>query len=151
MIHDLELKESIKLLGSNFIGRLSFVFGEGPFILPITYFYDEKEHCILSYANNGHKIAAMRENSAVAMQVDTIVSIDQWHSVLVHGKFEELEGSTAKQYLHRFSEGVQDVISKIEGASPRFIQDFSSRLQKRGMPIVYRINITDITGKYREG
>jgi nitroimidazol reductase NimA-like FMN-containing flavoprotein (pyridoxamine 5'-phosphate oxidase superfamily) len=92
----------------------------------------------------------MQKYGKVAIQVDEISSIQQWRSVMILGEFEELEGSTAKKYLHKFANGVQDTITRNKGETPKFIQDFSSRLQNRGLPIVYRINIRDIVGKYRD-
>lgn len=98
----------------------------------------------------GHKIEAMRISGSVALQVDDIESIQHWRSVLVHGIFEEFDGSTAKKYLHRFAEGVQVTVTRKKDTNPKFIQDFSSRLQERGIPIMYRITINDITGKFRD-
>ena len=150
MIKTLKIEECLELLGSNYIGRLAFISHGEPSVTPITYFHDAKEKCILSYSAKGYKIDAMRNYASVALQVDEIKSIQEWRSVLVHGKFEELEGPTAKKYLHRFAEGVQDTISRKKGFTPKFIQDFSSRLQHRGIPIVYRISINEINGKFRE-
>ena len=151
MIKDLNTKEILRLLEDNYIGRLAFVLGESPFIIPITYYHDADENCIISYSAVGHKIEAMRKNNAVCLQVDQIVSIINWKSIVVHGNYEELKGSTAKKYLHRFAEGVKRTFIRKEGAEPKFIGDFSSRLDERGMPVVYRINITEIGGKYRDG
>lgn len=151
MIKNLEIPECIKVLNNHFIGRLSFVFGKSPYIVPITYFHDAEEKCILSYSAEGHKLDAMRLKRLVAFQVDNIESIQNWSSVQVHGKFEELTGSTAKRYLHRFAEGVQNTIERTKGEHPKFIQDFSVRLQNEKIPVVYRIHITDITGKVRKG
>ncbi len=149
-IKNMETSECLQLLGENYIGRLAYISGGTPYINPITYFHDAEEKCILSYSAPGYKIEAMERHRSVAFQVDDIRSIQQWRSVLVHGNYEELDGSTAKKYLHRFAEGVQHNIAQKEGEAPKFIQDFSSRLQERKIPIVYRIHITDITGKFRE-
>lgn len=149
MIKDLETSGCLKLLDENYIGRLAYIFGKSPYVLPITYFHDVEEKSILSYSAPGFKIEAMEKYGVVAFQVDDIITIHNWRSVLVQGNFEELEGSTAKKYLHRFAEGVQEIIAKKGGASPKFIQDFSSKLSLRGIPVVYRINITDIFGKFR--
>lgn len=147
---NMDTSECLELLGENYIGRLAYISGRTPHINPITYFHDAEEKCILSYSSPGYKIEAMEKHAAVAFQVDDIRSIQQWRSVLVHGNFEELEGSTAKKCLHRFAEGVQRTIAQKEGEAPNFIKDFSSRLQEREIPIVYRIHITDIVGKFRE-
>ncbi len=150
IIKTMEMSECLELLGENYIGRLAYIAGNTPHINPITYFHDAEEKCILSYSAPGYKIEAMERHGAVAFQVDDIRSIQNWRSVLVQGNYEELEGSTAKKYLHRFAQGVQSAIAQKEGETPKFIRDFSSRLQERKIPIVYRIHITDIVGKFRE-
>lgn len=149
MIYNLEESECNKLLNSKYIGRLAYISGKTPYVVPVTYFHDAEENCIISYSAKGHKIDAMKQHEDVAFQIDDIKSIQKWRSVLVHGCFEELEGSTAKKYVHKFAEGVQTAIARTNSAKPKFIQDFTSRLQKGTIPIVYRIRISEITGKYR--
>lgn len=149
-IKNMEMSACLKLLGDNYIGRLAYISGGTPYINPITYYHDAEEKCILSYSSPGYKIEAMEKHGSVAFHVDAIRSIQDWSSVLVHGTYEALEGSTAKKYLHRFAVGVQQTIAEKKGETPKFIQDFSSRLQERKIPIVYRIRIRDIVGKFRE-
>jgi len=149
MINDLELSKCLEMLSNNYIGRLAYISGKKPFLVPITYFHDVEEKSIISYAVEGHKMQAMREYEWATLQVDDIETIQNWRSVQVHGRFEELTGSTAKKYLHRFSEGVQETIARIKKEHPKFIQDFSARLQNGNVPVVYRIHITDIIGKVR--
>jgi nitroimidazol reductase NimA-like FMN-containing flavoprotein (pyridoxamine 5'-phosphate oxidase superfamily) len=150
LIKNMEIEHCLELLGRNYIGRLAYISGGSPHVNPITYFHDSVEKSILSYSAPGHKIDSMQKYGKVAIQVDEISSIQQWRSVMILGEFEELEGSTAKKNLHKFANGVQDTITRNKGETPKFIQDFSSRLQNRGLPIVYRINIRDIVGKYRD-
>ncbi|WP_373517739.1 pyridoxamine 5'-phosphate oxidase family protein [Pricia sp.] len=149
-VKNMETLECLQLLDENYIGRLAYISWGTPHINPITYYHDAEEKCILSYSAPGYKIEAMEKHGSVAFQVDDIRSIQQWRSVLVQGRFEQLEGSTAKMHLHRFAEGVQRTIAKKEGEAPKFIKDFSSHLQEREIPIVYRIHIKDIVGKFRE-
>lgn len=149
MINEIEKEEGVALLRDNYIGRLAFVSFQRPYVLPITYFFDIEEKCILSYSGEGHKIDAMRKNTAVVLQVDNIESIQNWKSVQVHGEFEELHGSTAKLYLHKFAEGVQETVHRTKESNVRFIQDFSNRLQQKQNPIIFRISISDIIGKSR--
>lgn len=149
MIRDLKSTECLKLLSSKYLGHLGYISDESPFVIPITYFHDADEKSILSYSANGHKIDAMRKYGHVSLQIESMTSIQDWSSVLVHGTFEELEGSRAKKYLRRFAEGVQDTIARTKNEHPKFIQDFSARLQNGNIPVVYRIHITNITGKIR--
>jgi nitroimidazol reductase NimA-like FMN-containing flavoprotein (pyridoxamine 5'-phosphate oxidase superfamily) len=150
LIKNMEIQECMELLGRNYIGRLAYISGGAPHVNPITYFHDSEEKSILSYSAPGHKIDSMQKYGKVAIQVDEISTIQQCRSVMILGEFEELDGSTAKKYLHKFAQGVQDTITRDKGETPKFIQDFSSRLQNRGLPIVYRINIRDIVGKFRD-
>jgi nitroimidazol reductase NimA-like FMN-containing flavoprotein (pyridoxamine 5'-phosphate oxidase superfamily) len=151
MINNLPTIEGIKLLKDNYIGHLGFISQGGPYIVPITYFYDEESNSIISYSEEGHKISAMRQNTAVSLAVEEITSIEHWHSILAHGIFEELTGTDAKFKLHKFAEGVKGIISRKENKYPKFIRDFSSATHTEALPIVYQIKIQEITGKFRKG
>ena len=131
MTEDLDEAACLELLGNNYIGHLAYISGKEPYIVPITYYHDADEKCIISYSASGHKIDAMRRYEQVSMQVEQITTIQDWISVLTHGTFEELEGSAAKKYLHKFAQGVQSTIKRVKGDKPKFIGDFSSRLQER--------------------
>ena len=149
MITALKRKESLGILKDNYIGRLAYISRGSPYIAQITYYYDQIHNSIIGYAAEGHKIKAMRKNHAVSMLVDEVKSIKSWESVLVLGTFEELHGVGAKFYLHQFTQGVKNIITRIENSNPEFVGDFSSKLHRMGIPVVYRINILKITGKIR--
>ncbi|MFX0557851.1 pyridoxamine 5'-phosphate oxidase family protein [Maribacter sp. CXY002] len=147
---DLTKKDCLQLLENNYIGRLAFISAGHPEILPITYYYDKKKNSIITYSGDGGKIKAMRQNGSVSFQVDEIISLDKWKSVLLYGDYEEMSGIDAKHLLHEFSEGVKKIIQKKEYLSPQFISEFSSKLNTDTTPIVYRINISEIKGKQRK-
>ncbi len=151
MIKDLDSKECIKLLRNNYLGRLAYIMGENPYVIPITYYYyDQADSSIISYSLEGHKIDALRKKKSVSLEVDEIESVTRWKSVLVHGKFEELGGVHAKNLLREFSQGVKEIINRDEDKNVQFIHEFSSKLgAEKASPIVYRIKINEITGKWR--
>ncbi|MFD0797273.1 pyridoxamine 5'-phosphate oxidase family protein [Maribacter chungangensis] len=149
MIKDLKQAECLELLANNYLGHLGFIAGRSPHVTPITYFFDAEERCIISYSANGHKIDAMRSYEFVSLQVEEVTSIQEWKSVLIHCTFAEEAGSTAKKYLHKFTTGVRDIIERKTGEKPKFIEDFSSKLKGRELPVVYRLHIKDISGKFR--
>ena len=146
----LSKSESITLLKDNYIGHLSYIAQGHPFTLPITYFYDLGSNAIISYSAEGHKIDAMRKNGAVSLEVEEIVSNNNWHSILAHGTFEELKGTDAKYYLHQFTEGVKSIIKEKEHTLPEFISEFSSKSSSKKIPVVYRFKILEITGRRKE-
>jgi hypothetical protein len=150
MIKILGSKKGLTMLSKNYIGRLAFISNGNPHVLPITYYYNQAENTITSYSQVGHKIRAMRKNPQVSLEVDEIESVNNWKSVLAHGVYEELSGSHARQQLHEFTEGVKAIIKKKEHKDLHFISEFSSKLSSGGIPVVYQIKLTEITGRERE-
>lgn len=151
MMRTLSRKENIHILGNNYIGRLGYIFQGNPYVVPITYYYDQATNGIIGYSADGQKISALRMNPTVSLAVDEIEAADHWQSVLVHGTFEEIDGSEAKYLLQHFALGVKMIIAQKEQKVPRFISEFSSKIETRGIPLVYRLKILEITGKKREG
>ena len=151
IIQELESDQIREILRSHYIGSLAFISHSHPYVLPVTYFYDEPANCLISYSMEGHKIEAMRDNPAVSLGIYEMDSPMHWRSVLVHGRFEELQQIDAKASLHRFTEGIRKKISPKDEQARTYIENFSSKSQKRGIPLVYRIQIEDWSGKFRQG
>jgi nitroimidazol reductase NimA-like FMN-containing flavoprotein (pyridoxamine 5'-phosphate oxidase superfamily) len=149
MFKNLEEKEIEFILENNYIGHLGYIFQNRPYVVPITYYFDKDNNAIICYSGEGHKISAMRRNNIVSLQVSEISTVNNWKSVLVHGKFEQHFGSHAKAYLHAFSLGVKDVIIEKEHEELDFISEFSSKIYKGDSPSVFLIKIEEITGKKR--
>jgi nitroimidazol reductase NimA-like FMN-containing flavoprotein (pyridoxamine 5'-phosphate oxidase superfamily) len=149
MIRTLKEKESIKVLEINYIGNLSYIYQNRPFIAPITYFFDKANNVIIGYSAEGHKVNAMRKNNNVSLGVSNVNSVNSWESVLAQGTFLELSGSEAKSQLHIFSLGVKDLIINKEHRKLDFISEFSSKIYKDDLPVVFQIKIEEITGKMR--
>jgi len=137
------------LLESNYIGNLSYVYRDRPYIAPITYFFDKENDIIIGYSAEGHKINAMRKNNNVSLGVISIDSVNSWESVLAQGRFKELSGSEAKAKLHTFSLGVKDLILKKEHRTLSFINEFSSKIYKDDFPIVFQIEVEELSGRMR--
>jgi nitroimidazol reductase NimA-like FMN-containing flavoprotein (pyridoxamine 5'-phosphate oxidase superfamily) len=149
MIRTLNERESFRLLESNYIGNLSYIYQNRPFIAPITYFFDKANDVIICYSAEGHKINAMRKNNSVSLGVSDVDSVNSWNSVLAQGTFLELSGSDAKAQLHIFSLGVKDLIINKEHRKLDFISEFSSKIYKDELSVVFQIKVDEITGKMR--
>ncbi|NNK40696.1 MAG: flavin mononucleotide-binding protein, partial [Winogradskyella sp.] len=67
----------------------------------------------------------------------------------VLGTYEEIEGSSAKVYLHDFSLGIKDIIEKKEARDVDYISEFSSKIYADDIPIVFSIKIDKLIGKKR--
>ncbi|MCK8479502.1 pyridoxamine 5'-phosphate oxidase family protein [Psychroserpens algicola] len=148
MIINLKSKDCDYILSHNYIGYLSYIYLNKPYVVPITYFF--KDNSIICYSSTGHKINAMRKHPHVSLQVASIDSVSEWKSVLVHGVYNEIEGSEAKALLHEFSLGIKDIIMRIEQKDLDYISEFSAKIYKEDLPIVFKIEIEGITGKLRK-
>lgn len=149
MIRSLNKTEITKILASNYIGYLSYIYKNKPYSVPITYFFDTENNVIIGYSAEGQKIRAMRKNENVSLAVSEIDSVNSWNSVLAQGTFQELSESDAKSQLHIFSLGVKDLIINNEHRKLDFISEFSSKIYKDDSPIVFHIIVGEITGKMR--
>ncbi len=150
MIKTIETKEKTFILSTNYIGYLGYVYKNEPFVVPITYFYNEEQNSIICYSANGHKVNALRKNGTVSLCVADIDSVNDWKSVLVQGRYEEHSGSDAKTLLHEFSLGVKDLILRKENRDLDFISQFSSKIYNDDVPIVFVIKIEAISGRKRK-
>jgi nitroimidazol reductase NimA-like FMN-containing flavoprotein (pyridoxamine 5'-phosphate oxidase superfamily) len=149
MIKTITKEESLAILRSNYIGNLAYIYNNQPYIVPMTYYFDEEINAIICYTAEGHKIKAMRKYNVVSFEVTDIKSIDDWISVLVEGVFEELSGSNSKLKLHQFSLGIKNIIKEKEEREVDTISDFSSKIYKSDLPIAFLIKIDQINGKKR--
>jgi nitroimidazol reductase NimA-like FMN-containing flavoprotein (pyridoxamine 5'-phosphate oxidase superfamily) len=149
MIKNLNQKECFSLLANNYIGHLAYIYKGRPYIVPSTYFFDGK-NTIIGYSTEGHKTMAMRKSNKVSLEVSEVNNINNWISVLAHGVFEELSGSSAKKGLREFATGIKDLVLRKEERNLHFISEFSSKIYNEEMPIVFKITINEMTGKSRD-
>ncbi|MBJ7881422.1 pyridoxamine 5'-phosphate oxidase family protein [Gelidibacter salicanalis] len=146
----LDATDSKSVLENNYLGHLSYIYQNRPYVVPITYFYDKDRNVIICYSGEGHKMHAMRQNKQVAMNAIDVDALTKWRSVMVHGTFEQLFASEAKSYLHDFSLGVKSLIVEKELKELSFISEFSSKAVNENLPMIFIIKIDEITGKMRK-
>ncbi len=143
LIRELSRKESLDLLARSRLGRLACVRESMPYIVPIYFAYDNDY--VYSFSTFGQKIEWMRANPNACVEVDEVISPQQWVSVLVFGQFEEMldspEWRAAREYAHR--KLVQRNPIWWEPGYARTIVGDSERPLE---PFFYRIHIVQITG-----
>lgn len=148
-VQEMMPEEMHALLKDHYLGALSYISQQHPFVVPITFYFDESSECLLGYSAEGHKIDAMRNNPEVSLMVYQLDDLKRWKSVMVQGQFEELRQIDAKAGLHRFTEGIRERIAPQNERAKLFLEDFSSSLSNEGTPLVFRIRINGWTGKKR--
>ncbi|SFU45693.1 Nitroimidazol reductase NimA, pyridoxamine 5'-phosphate oxidase superfamily [Pustulibacterium marinum] len=147
MIQNLHTSDMQLLLKEHYVGHLSYISGNQPHIIPITYFYDPIENVLLSYSGMGHKIKNMRKHPNVSLLVDVVDSISKWKSVQISGTYEELHGTYAKSRLHDFARGVSHLVEVHEGLITESLSEFSHGESNVDGSIVYQIKIHEWMGK----
>ncbi len=148
MMTILKEKECKEILGNHYIGNIAYISSNSPHIVPMTYYFDG-EDTILGYSSEGHKTKAMRNNNNVSLHIMEMKDIDNWTSVLAHGTYEEIDGANSKGYLRQFAKGIKNLISQREERNLHFISEFSSKIYKEEIPVVFKIKVDQITGRQR--
>jgi nitroimidazol reductase NimA-like FMN-containing flavoprotein (pyridoxamine 5'-phosphate oxidase superfamily) len=128
MIHELHPDEIESVLHRHHVGRLACVLAGEPYLVPITYTY--QDGCIYGHTLPGQKLDAMRAEPRVSFEVDERWESDTWRSVVARGVFEELT-----------SENDRDAaLAALHGAYPD-----ASRAIERG--VFFRIRPIATTGR----
>jgi len=148
MLGELTDTEINNVLSSQVVGRLACTDGSQPYVVPVTYAYDGKN--IYGQTNEGTKLKILRKNANVCFEVDIMSDMRNWKSVLVYGKFEELKGKEAE----KARETLYDLVFPLStsstihlfGHDEKGIVDDSTRVK----PVMYRIKIKKITGRFEK-
>jgi nitroimidazol reductase NimA-like FMN-containing flavoprotein (pyridoxamine 5'-phosphate oxidase superfamily) len=88
LIESMTRQTSIDLLKRARVARLGYIHDGHPYIVPMLFAYDVDY--LYSFSTEGQKITAMRANPQVCVEVDDLVTTQQWETVIVLGRYEEL-------------------------------------------------------------
>ena len=91
-ILELGQDEITAILARNRVGRIAFSMHDRVDIQPIHYVYSQG--WIYGRTSHGAKLSALGKNKWVAFEVDEVVSLFDWRSVVVHGGFYVLEADS---------------------------------------------------------
>ena len=138
-ISELTTPECHDVLKKATIARLGCARDNQPYVVPVHVYCDG--NYLYSFAMLGQKIAWMRDNPRVCVQVDDIVDRFHWATVVVCGTYEEL--------LHMPSdEGARRRASELFHDVPDWwLPAHENPGREVRMPMVYRIRIDSVTGR----
>src|ERR1700682_752492 len=88
VITELTRSACLELLTRAHLGRLACAQVNQPYVVPFYFVY--YNDCLYSFSTVGQKIEWMRVNPFVSVQADEIVNQEQWKSVIISGRYEEL-------------------------------------------------------------
>jgi uncharacterized protein len=87
-IHEMTVDECFSALEKASVGRLACTRNNQPYIVPINFAFDG--NCLYAFTTVGQKIEWLRLNPLVCFEVDEVVSHNEWMSIVVFGRYQEL-------------------------------------------------------------
>lgn len=87
-IRDLSIQESTEILKRARLGRLGCARDGQPYVTPA--FLAFESNSLYGFSSVGRKIASMRENPLVCVEFDELITPQNWATVIVEGKYQEL-------------------------------------------------------------
>jgi nitroimidazol reductase NimA-like FMN-containing flavoprotein (pyridoxamine 5'-phosphate oxidase superfamily) len=93
VISEMSTQECVALLARSTVFRLGCARDNRPYVLPVSLVHDEASASLYGFTTLGQKIEWMRNNPLVCVETDEIAAPDQWMSVVVNGRYEELPPS----------------------------------------------------------
>lgn len=145
----LDQSEVNEVLENNYIGRLACCKDNTPYLIPITYCFDKTDNSIIGYTAYGKKLHILRRNPIVCFEVDEIISLSQWKTVVATGEFIEMEGIDARNALHFFVEKIR-ILSKNNPNERQiqFLKDMTHAETHFSGSVIYRVKLKEKTGRY---
>jgi uncharacterized protein len=150
MIGDLTEEETRELLRTNILGRIGCNDGEKTYIVPVSYVFEG--NFIIAHSVEGMKINIMRHNPKVCFEVDEIVSYTNWKSAIAWGRYQEL---TDERDRYNAMKLFIDKLLHVKISHTAALNDAVAPGQHPGVttgkkPIIYRIIINEVTGKFEK-
>jgi nitroimidazol reductase NimA-like FMN-containing flavoprotein (pyridoxamine 5'-phosphate oxidase superfamily) len=148
MLGELNKHQIDNLLLSLAVGRIGVSDNGRPYIVPVTYVYDGK--AIICQSREGMKLEILRKNPHVCFEIDSMIDMSNWQSVVLWGTFEELKGEDASKAREYLFDRVLPLMtySKVHPAQHEVtaVIDDSTRIK----PVMFRIVINERTGRYEK-
>ena len=148
MLGELNDTQIDNLILSQAIGRIGYTNGKQPFIVPVTYVYDGKN--IIGQSRLGMKLDAMRKNPAVCFQVDLILNMANWQSVLIEGTFHELKGKDADKARDYLFNRIMPLTTSATVHSHEHAVTSKIDDSNRVKPVMYQIRIKKKYGRFEK-
>jgi nitroimidazol reductase NimA-like FMN-containing flavoprotein (pyridoxamine 5'-phosphate oxidase superfamily) len=148
MFGKLRNEEIEELIRNQFIGRIGCHANDLTYVVPVSYAYDGTY--IYGRTFEGMKMAMIRKNPRVCFEVDNTKNLANWQSVVAWGELEEIKEKEQRVVaLQKLQDRVLPIISsETMHITPQwpFAPDDINNVDG----IVYRIRLTDKTGRFEK-
>jgi nitroimidazol reductase NimA-like FMN-containing flavoprotein (pyridoxamine 5'-phosphate oxidase superfamily) len=142
VIEEMTRDECLHVLAHTRLGRLACARENQPYIVPVYVVYHEP--FLYGFTTPGQKVEWMRFNPLVCVELDEIQGNDEWTSILVFGRYEELPDNLEwQQERSRAFKYLQEHARWWEPGCTSFQHGHEHPLT----PVFYRIQIRRISGR----
>lgn len=142
VIRELTRQASVDLLTRVHLGRLACARGSQPYVFPMFFAYhDNSLYCASTI---GRKIEWMRENPLVAVEFDEIDSAQQWASVIVTGRYEELADTPETRDQRQLAWSLLQ--ERKLWWEPAYVKTILGDAERPMAPLYFRVRIEQISG-----
>jgi len=141
-VQEITAAECYARLASSGFGRLACARDNQPYVVPI-HFAVEGE-TIYSFSLPGQKIDWMRENPSVCLEADWVNGSEDWTSVVVVGRYEEL--TDTPEYYNERLQALALLQARPMWWEPGASSQTSDQSRRGYAPVFYRIVVDRVTG-----
>ncbi|MBC2885880.1 pyridoxamine 5'-phosphate oxidase family protein [Ochrobactrum sp. CM-21-5] len=121
------------------IGRLAYIHDGRPVIVPLGFRFSGG--ALYSFTTDGQKTQAMRRNDAVCVLFDHIVSRTDWRSVVVNGRYREIEHENEKSAI------VNLMAAEPTWWEPAYTKTVIGGGERKLEPVFFRVDIESASGR----
>jgi uncharacterized protein len=141
---NLNKAECEDVLQSQHYGHLGCWDGHEPYVVPITYAYEDGY--IYGYTREGRKIDTMRKYPRVCVQVEKVKGRSDWESVICWGHFDELTDAENIQRVKILlaEEHGKEVIEEDKDIVSPLVEHLNDKTVSKN--VIYRIKPDRMTG-----
>jgi len=146
MMGKLSAVEIEEVLSSQILGRIGCSADGLTYVVPISYAYDG--NYLYCHTHEGMKLSIMRKNPAICFEVDEMKNMANWKSVVVQGRFEELDDQIDRKHaLDLLNKRVLPLISsQTTHLTPYWPFPPDDYKQIKG--VVFRIALLEKSGRF---
>jgi nitroimidazol reductase NimA-like FMN-containing flavoprotein (pyridoxamine 5'-phosphate oxidase superfamily) len=142
LIREIPNEDNLKLLAHMHLGRLACAQGGQPYVVPFYFAYQDS--WLYSFSTVGQKIDWMRANPLVCVQTDEVVSAEEWVSIVISGRYEELPDVPGFRIERELAYKLLQ--QKANWWEPGYAKTIIRRAQRPMDPVYFRIQIAQVTG-----
>jgi Predicted flavin-nucleotide-binding protein len=148
MLGELDRGQIEHILRSEVVGRIGCHDVGRAYVVPITYVYDGD--AIYGHSTEGQKLHMMRANPFVCFEVEQIEDLANWRSVIAWGAFEELVGNDEQRALRLLVDRLMPLMPSATAHPGSGVHDAHAHDTTGGAPVLYRITLSEKTGRFEQ-